>query len=216
MDEPFSRRVEAAPAPLLRKGEKTREAILADSLALASQIGLESLSISTVTRRAGLSKSGLFGHFASKEDLQLAILQRAQGLFRERVLRPAQAHPPGMQRLRAFLDYWLVWLEGSADMPGGCMLFNAATEYDGRPGPMRDLIAEGHRGLRGAMAKIVRLAIEQGELSPDADPWQFTFELFGIALAASHERRLLDDPRALDRARQAFERLITTWRPHRP
>jgi AcrR family transcriptional regulator len=206
MDEPFALRLHR-PAPV-RKGEKTREAILNDAVSLASQVGLEGLSIGALALRTGMSKSGLFAHFGSKEDLQLATLARAEALFEQRVFQPALAFAPGVARLRSLLDHWLRWVDGSQDLPGGCVLLSAASEYDDRPGPVRDQLAEGQRALRGAVAKAVRSAIDTGELDADVDPWQFTFELFGIVLAAYHERRLLDDRRAAERAQKAFQRLI--------
>lgn len=207
MDEPFGLR-HTRPIPI-RKGEKTRELILNDAVALASQVGLEGLSIGSLAARTGMSKSGLFAHFGSKEDLQLATLQRAEELFEENVFRPAIAAPRGLPRLRALLTHWLRWANDSnACLPGGCLLISAASEYDDRPGPIRDALANGQRELRGAIAKAVRLAIEMGDLAGDVDPWQFTFEFYGIVLAAYHERRLLNDRRAKERALRAFERLV--------
>jgi AcrR family transcriptional regulator len=206
MDEPLTLR-ETTVAPQ-RKGARTREAILNDALRLASQVGLEGLSIGALADRTGLSKSGLFAHFGSKEELQRATLGRAETLFLERVITPAMNTPRGVERLRALLDHWLAWLEGSNDLPGGCLLLSAATEYDDRPGPIRDQLAEGQRALRGAIAKAVRAAIDAHELPAELDPWQFTFELYGIVLAAYHERRLLEDKRAPERARRAFDRLV--------
>ncbi len=210
MDEPFSLRKEALPTAV-RKGEKTREAILADALALASQIGLEALSFGDVAQRSGLSKSGLFAHFGSKDELQRAVLHRAQTLFRERVLAPAQEHPAGLARLRAFFDFWLAWIDECGEMPGGCLLLSAASEYDDRPGELHDALAQGHRELRGALAKVVRTAIEAGELAPNSDPWQLTFDVLGLVLAAWHERRLLDDRRAMERARRSFDRALASY-----
>jgi|SRR5579871_933751 len=207
MDEPFSLR---SVRPIsVRKGDKTRDAILNDAVALASRVGLEGLSIGELAARSGMSKSGLFAHFGSKEELQRATLARAEALFQERVLRPAMGFPGGLPRLRVIFDRWLGWLCGSDELPGGCLLISAASEYDDRPGPIRDALAAGQRELRGAIAKAVRQAIDMGELAPDIDPWQFTFDLLGIILAAYHERRLLDDRRADERARRAFDRLLT-------
>lgn len=206
MDEPFGlRSIRATP---VRKGEKTRDAILNDAVRLASQVGLEGLSIGALASRTGMSKSGLFAHFGSKEDLQLATLERAEGLFEEEVFNPAMSFPRGLPQLRALVDHWLAWLEGTQSLPGGCLLISAASEYDDRPGPVRDRLAHGQRELRGAIAKAVRAAADEGELDASVDPWQLTFEIFGIVLAAYHERRLLDNRRASDRARRAFDRLV--------
>jgi AcrR family transcriptional regulator len=194
----------------MRKGEQTRTLILNEAVALASQVGLEGLSIGSLAARLELSKSGLFAHFGSKEELQLLTLKRAQTLFQERVFSPALKEPRGLRRLRALFSNWLAWVEN--DLPGGCLMLAASAEYDDRPGAVRDLLSAGQRELRGAIAKAIRLAIDEGQLSPGTDPWQLGFELFGIVLATHHDRRLLDDTRSLARARAAFERLIETHR----
>ena len=196
----------------MRKGEQTRTLILNEAVALASQVGLEGLSIGTLAERLGLSKSGLFAHFGSKQDLQLQTLQQAQALFREQVLSPALEQPRGLPRLEALASNWLAWVESNDHHPGGCLILAATIEYDDRPGAVRDLLVAGQRELRGAIAKAIRLAIDEGHLKPDTDPWQLTFDLFGIVLATHHDRRLLGDPRALDRAQTAFTRLIEAHR----
>ncbi|HZT62841.1 MAG TPA: helix-turn-helix domain-containing protein [Burkholderiales bacterium] len=186
--------------------------ILNEAVALASQVGLEGLSIGSLASRLGLSKSGLFAHFGSKEDLQVLTLKQAQSLFQERVFLPALKEARGLPRLRALFSNWLAWLERK-DPPGGCVMLAASVEYDDRPGAVRDVLVAGQRELRGAIAKAIRLAIDAGHLKPQTDPWQLGFELLGIVLAAHHDRRLLDDTRSLARAQAAFERLIETHRP---
>jgi AcrR family transcriptional regulator len=195
----------------MRKGAQTRSMILAEAVTLASQVGLEGLSIGSLADRLGLSKSGLFAHFASKETLQLLTLKEAHRLFHEAVFVPAQAAPPGLPRLRALFSKWLAWLE--RDSPGGCVMLAASVEYDDRLGAVRDLVVAGQRELRGAIAKAIRGAIDAGQLAPEAEPWQLGFEIFGIVLATHHDRRLLGDARSLERARTAFERLIEAQRP---
>lgn len=195
----------------MSKGERTRELILDEALALASQVGLEGLSIGSLASRLSLSKSGLFAHFGSKEDLQVLTLKQAQRLFQQDVFEPALAEPAGIPRLRALFSNWLAWLE--RDRPGGCLMLAASAEYDDRPGAVRDLLVAGQRELRGAIAKAIRLAIDAGHLAPQTDPWQLGFEIVGIALATHHDRRLLGDARSAARARDAFERLIQTCRP---
>jgi AcrR family transcriptional regulator len=196
----------------MRKGDQTRTLILNQALALASQVGLEGLSIGSLAARTDLSKSGLFAHFGSKEDLQLLTLKQAQKLFQERVFSPALREPRGLPRLRALFSNWLAWIEHDDDLPGGCLLLAASAEYDDRPGAVRDVLVAGQRELRGALVKSIRLAIDEGHLEAGTDPWQLGFEVFGIVLAAHHDRRLLDDTRAPARARQALERLIETHR----
>ncbi|MBM3346106.1 MAG: TetR/AcrR family transcriptional regulator [Betaproteobacteria bacterium] len=191
----------------MSRGEQTRSAILDTAVELASQLGLEGLSIGALAAAAGMSKSGLIAHFGNKQELQLATLQRAQARFRASVFAPALAAPRGLPRLEALLARWLDWLM-SADLPGGCVMLGAATEYDDRPGAVRNALAGGFRELRGAIAKAVRLAVDEGHLLPQTDPWQFAFELFGIVLASAHDWRLHADARSITRARVAFARLV--------
>jgi AcrR family transcriptional regulator len=195
----------------MRKGEQTRTLILNEAMDLASQVGLEGLSIGSLAERLDMSKSGLFAHFGSKEDLQLLTLKQTQTLFREQVFSPALKAPRGLPRLRALFSNWLAWLE--RDLPGGCVMLAGSAEYDDRPGAVRDLLVAGQRELRGAIVKAIRLAIGEGHLGSETDPWQLAFELLGIVLAAHHDRRLLGDSRSLARARDAFERLIEAHRP---
>lgn len=201
----------------MSKGEQTRNAILNTAVDLASQVGLEGISIGALATTSGMSKSGLIAHFGSKEELQVATLLRAQDRFQAAVLAPALAAPRGLQRIEALLARWLDWLE-STDLPGGCVMLGAATEYDDRPGAVRDAVANGFRELRGAMAKAVRIAIDEGHLLPETDPWQFAFELFGIVLVSAHDWRLHADTRTMGRARVAFARLVerhgTAHTPH--
>lgn len=197
----------------MRKGDQTRALILDRALALASEVGLEGLSIGSLAAALKMSKSGLFAHFGSKEDLQVQTLTRAQARFERAVFQPALARAAGLPRLRALFENWLAWLEKEKGVPGGCTILAAAVEYDDRPGPVRDRVLAGQRELRGAIAKAVRGAIDAGELRTATDPWQITFEIHGVVLAAHHEQRLLGDARASARARAAFERLIADHSP---
>jgi AcrR family transcriptional regulator len=197
----------------VRKGEQTRAVILDQALALASRLGLEGLSIGALADALGMSKSGLFAHFGSKEDLQLRTLERAQSRFEQAVFQPALARPAGLPRVRAVFDHWLAWLENGKNVPGGCTMLAAATEYDDRPGAVRESVLAGQRALRGALAKAVRGAIDAGHLRAGTDPWQVVFETFGIVLAAHHEQRLLGDARAVARAQAAFEGLLARHAP---
>ena len=195
----------------MSKGNRTRELILDQALAHASQVGLEGLSIGSLASRLRLSKSGLFAHFGSKQDLQVLTLKQAQRLFQQDVFQPALTEPAGLPRLRALFSNWLAWLE--RNHPGGCLMLAASAEYDDRPGAVRDLLVAGERELRGAIAKAIRLAIDAGHLAPQTDPWQLGFEIVGIVLATHHDRRLLGDARSSLRARDAFERLIQASSP---
>jgi AcrR family transcriptional regulator len=196
-----------APITPTTKGEQTRAAILDEALRVASKLGLEGLTIGGLAEATGMSKSGLFAHFGSREDLQLAVLEHAAQRYGETVLMPALKIERGLPRLRAMFAHWLDWTLASG-LPGGCIMIAAAAEYDDRPGPIRDaVIANQHRG-NAVTRKAVRLAIEEGHLKTDTDPEQITFELLGIVLASHNHRRLLGDKEARKRALKAFEELV--------
>ena len=185
-------------------------AILDEALNVASRLGLEGLTIGSLADATGMSKSGLFAHFGSREGLQLAVLEHAAQRYGERVLMPALKIERGLPRLRAMFERWLDWAIASG-LPGGCIMIAAAAEYDDRPGPIRDaVIANQHRG-NALTQKAVRLAIEEGHLRGDTDPEQISFELLGIVLAAHNHRRLLGDREARKRALLAFEQLIARY-----
>jgi len=190
------------------KGEQTRAAILDEALRIASKLGLEGLTIGSLADATGMSKSGLFAHFGSREDLQLAVLEHAAQRYGEQVFVPVLKIERGLPRLRALFERWLDWTIESG-LPGGCIMISAAAEYDDRPGPIRDaVIANQHRG-NAISQKAVRLAIEEGHLSPATDPEQISFEMLGIVLASHNHRRLLGDREARKRALTAFDELIS-------
>lgn len=197
----------------MSKGEFTRQVILEHAVGLASRVGLEGLTIGTLADELELSKSGLFGHFRSKETLQINVLEHAAGTFVDIVVRPALAQPRGVPRVRALFDRWLEWTQ-SGPMPGGCLFVAAATELDDRPGPVRDRLRQLQRDWLGVIATSFRKGIEEGHFRSDADPEQFAQDLYGIALAYHHGHRLLQDPQAAARARYAFEALLTSAQRH--
>jgi len=189
------------------RGAQTKAAILDEALLIASRLGLEGLTIGSLADATGMSKSGLFAHFGSREDLQLAVLEHAAQRYGERVFAPALKIERGLPRLRALFTHWLDWALSSG-LPGGCIMISAAAEYDDRPGPIRDaVIANQHRG-NAITRKAVRLAIEEGHLRPDTDPEQIAFEMLGMVLASHNHRRLLGDKEARKRALTAFEELV--------
>lgn len=189
------------------KGEQTRQTILDEAFSLASCIGVGALSIGVLAERTHMSKSGLFAHFGSKEELQLAVLRESQQRFAEVVLRPAFRQPRGLKRLRAIVSNWLDWTK-TANLPGGCVINAAAIEFDDQPGPLRDEVRNGMLALRRALAEAVAKAVETGELRAGIDIEQFVFELNGIYQATQQNRRLLNDPEADRRALVAFDRLV--------
>ena len=189
------------------KGERTRAAILDAAFHIVSKAGLEGLTIGTLAAATGMSKSGLFAHFGSREELLIAVMDRGQQEFLKLVVNPALAKARGLPRLRALFLNWIDWTE-SADLPGGCPMIGGAIEFDDKPGPVRDTLAAGQRAWIGTLTRATRQAMEQGQLAADTDPEQISFELFGIALVVHHHRRLLGYDKARGRALAAFDALI--------
>lgn len=192
------------------KGEHTRQAILDEAFSLASCVGVSGLSIGILADRTKMSKSGLFAHFGSKEELQLAVLREAQQRFAEVVLRPAFRQPRGLARLRAVVVNWLDWTR-EANLPGGCVINAAAAEFDDQPGPLRDEVRRGLTALRRSLVETVVKAVEAGDLRADTDAEQFAFEMEGIYQVTQQSRRLLNDPDADRRALVAFDRLVRDY-----
>lgn len=195
----------------MEKGDATRERIVDRAMRLASRDGLEGLSIGTLATELGLSKSGLFGHFGSKEGLQLEILKSATERFQQDVLLPAYKTARGEPRLRALFTRWIAW-GSDPGMPGGCLIYAAGVELDDRPGPLRDFLVASQKALQESLAKTVRLAIEAGHFRADVEPEQFTFELVALVHGYHHHRRLLQDPKSDQRVRTAFDRLVVQAR----
>jgi AcrR family transcriptional regulator len=193
----------------MNKGEATRASILRHAVAVASVHGLTGLSIGRLAERSGLSKSGLFGHFGSKEALQKAVLESAVDDFRTRVILPALREPTGTGRLRRLFDGWLAWAT-EEQRTGGCPLLGASTELDDQPGELRDFLVEKQRAWLDCIARSATRAIEQREFRGDLDVEQFAFEFNNIGLGFNFAHRLLDDDRARDRAARAFETLVAT------
>ncbi len=190
-----------------RKGEETRALILDAAVQQASEGGFESITIGTLAERTGLSKSGLFAHFGSRTDLQIAALDEAARRFTQEVFLPAFRAPRGLKRLRALFEGWIGWPR-RAHLPGGCPLYAAVSEYDDQPGPMREAVLERQKLLHRELSKTVQMAVEAGELGAGTDPEQFTFEMLGILLASYLRERLFDPEESARRAVIAFERLV--------
>jgi AcrR family transcriptional regulator len=189
------------------KGAETHERILGAAVRLVSRDGFDGLSIGALAEELALSKSGLFAHFGSKDELRLQTLQAAVDRFANVVVRPAFGAPRGEARVRALFRNWMVWGNDDA-LPGGCPLIVAAVELDDQPGPERDLLMQAQREWMAALARAVKLAVEVGDFRRNLDAEQFAFELYGIILGYNHARRLLHDMKAEKRARAAFDRLV--------
>lgn len=190
-------------AAVTAKGVATRGAIVERAIELVRRQGLESLSIGGLAQVAAMSKSGVFAHFGSREDLQLAVLDAVAEDFSRKVLQAAFRQPRGVRRLRAILSGWMDWTHGA-----GCPMIAAVIEYDDRPGAIRDRVVHWQRRLREALTQAVQLAIETGELRDDTDAAQVAFEMFGIVLVLHHDTRLFGGTDAIVRATHAFDRLM--------
>ncbi|MFG6198534.1 TetR/AcrR family transcriptional regulator [Nonomuraea sp. JJY05] len=186
----------------------TRAAILERSVAIASAEGLEGLTIGRLAGELGMSKSGVLGHFGSKETLQLAVLDRAGEIFRAEVWEPARPAAPGLTRLRVLCEAWISYLERGV-FPGGCFFVAAAHEFDGRPGPVRDAVETRFDAWRGRLRKEAGRAVDAGELPAGTDPDQLAFELLGAVMALNHALQLHHDPAAPSRARHAIRTRLT-------
>ena len=190
------------------KGEETRALILEAAVQHAGVHGFDALTIGLLAERTGLSKSGLFAHFGSKEELQIATLDEAVRRYNEVAFVPAMKAPRGLQRLSLMFDNWLQWMERSGLR--ACPMIAANTEFDDRPGPMRDAVVEHMQRQHHEMMRCVQMAKDTGELSPDTDPEQFAFELFGIVSSCYRSRSLFQDANANVLARKAFDRLTAS------
>ncbi|MFZ5480663.1 MAG: TetR/AcrR family transcriptional regulator [Myxococcota bacterium] len=188
----------------MSKGESTRRAILDRAAVLARRDGLEGLTIGALASEMGMSKSGLFAHFGSKEELQVRVLEHAAESFVDAVVRPGLAAPRGAPRIRALFDRWLAW--GGSDH--GCLFVAAAVELDDRDGPPRERLVQIQHDWLDLLANTARTAVREGHFRDDVDPDRFAHDLYGIMLACHHARRLLRDPRAIERARASFESVL--------
>jgi len=196
-------------ARTLQKGQATRAAILDAALGLASHMGLEGLSIGALAEVTQMSKSGVFAHFGSREELQISVIREYHARFEEEVFFPAIAEPRGLPRLRALIERWIRRV--SVELDSGCIYISGAVEFDDRPGPVRDALASMVRTWHGALERAIRNAVEEGHLHPDTDATQMLFELHGLILALHHDARFLRIPGALDRARAGFERALSHY-----
>jgi AcrR family transcriptional regulator len=191
----------------MSKGRETRGAVLDRALEISSTLGIEGLTLGNLARELGMSKSGLFAHFLSKEQLQLDVIRLAADRFTELVVAPALRQARGEPRFRALFENWMRW-DNSAEMPGGCVFMTYAHELDDRPGPLRDAMVIQLRRWVEALQKAARIAVEEGHFKADLDVEQFVLECYGTVLAFNHFKRTLEDPSAEVRTRRAFDALI--------
>jgi AcrR family transcriptional regulator len=205
-------RAAAAPSKGPRgalKGVQTRAAILDAALGLAAQTGLEGLSIGAIAELTGMSKSGVFAHFGSREELQISVLREYHARFEAEVFTPALSESRGLPRLRALFDRWLRRV--SVEIDSGCIYISGAVEFDDRPGSVRDALVAMVRAWQSALERAIRLAVEAGHLRADTDPAQLLFDIHGLVLALHHDARFLRSPGAVQRAHAGFERVLNHY-----
>src|SRR5260221_6659172 len=198
------------------KGARTRESVLRVAVDLASVEGLNGLTIGRLAEELKMSKSGLFAHFGSKEDLQLATIEMARQMFTDHVVRPALAQPEGLPRLWGLCDAWLSHVEGHV-FKGGCFFTAASLEFDSRSGPVRDAIASAMKKWLSLLALAVEGAKKAKHLKKSVDAEQFSFEIYSLAMGANWALHLLDDKTALRKARvNILERILALATPTCP
>jgi AcrR family transcriptional regulator len=193
------------------KGMTTRERLLDTAVREAGSVGLEGLSIGGLARDAEMSKSGVFAHFGSIEDLQIAVLRATRERFIDEVMKPAFAAPRGEPRLRALFERWLDWGEGKL-VAGGCPILAASWEFDDRTGPVRDEIARVQAELMDALTRAAQLAVDVGHFRADVDARQIAYELHGMVIVFHLHHRLLRIEESRPRALTAFDSLLRAAR----
>jgi AcrR family transcriptional regulator len=193
----------------MRKGELTRAAILDVALDLASRDGLEGLTIGLLADRMNMSKSGVFAHFGSREDLQIEVVKLYHERFEQEVFYPSITEERGLPRLRAMFARWVKRV--SVEIASGCIYISGAVEYDDRPGAIREELAGMVRAWKTALRRCVVQAIEEGHLPDETDPDQLVYEMYGLILSLHHDARFLKVPGSVHRAEIGFERLIDSY-----
>ena len=195
----------------MSKGNDTRSRIVETALRAASVEGIGGITLGKVAADVGMSKSGLFAHFDSKETLQVDILATAAKKFGTVVVAPALKAPRGEPRLRALFERWLEW-EQHESLPGGCVFMHASAELDDHPGPARDALVRHQRQWLEMLAKAVRLTIEAGHFRSGLDPDLFAFQMYGIVMSYYHAARLFRNPGAKAMAERSFDALVVASR----
>jgi len=194
------------------KGQRTRASILEVAAALATEEGLDPLSIGRLAEATGMSKSGLFAHFGSKEELQLATVEHATKLFVAEVIDPARSAPKGVARVWALCDHMIGYSERQV-FPGGCFFAATSFEYNNRPGPVRDRIESMIRSWLSYLEHAVEQAQEAGELDVNASAREISFQLDAFAQASNAQYQLFRDPQVFDHARRAIHERLESLRP---
>ncbi len=193
----------------LQKGQLTKRAIVDAALGLAAQIGLEGLSIGVLAEVTQMSKSGVFAHFGSREELQISVVREYYTRFSNEVFFPAMDEPRGLPRVRSLFANWMKRV--AVEIQSGCIFISGAVEFDDRPGPVRDALATSVKTWLAALYRAVVQAKEEGQLGDDADEEQMAFEIHGLILALHYEARFLKNPNAIAHANKGFENILARY-----
>ncbi len=195
----------------MKKGPATRAAILTEALAMANRDGLQGLTLGGLADRCEMSKSGVYSHFGSREDLQLAVVAEYHRCFEEAVFKPALKAPRGLPRLEALFTHWVAEVTHEVDV--GSLYISGAVEYDEQAGAVRQALVDSITAFHAALARAAQQAIDYQHLRADAQAEQIVFEIHALILALHHDARFLRKPASQNRAEQGFARLIQHYKP---
>jgi AcrR family transcriptional regulator len=195
-----------AASRVAAKGQQTKSAIVDKALQMAAQVGLEGLSIGALADAMEMSKSGVFAHFGSRDELQIAVVREYYARFEQEVFAPAMSQPRGLPRVRALFQHWMHFT--SAELDSGCIFISGAVEFDDRPGPVRDALVAAVSAWQDAMIRAIAQARQEGQLPPDADERQIAFEIHALILGLHYEARFLQLPGAAERALRGFDNVL--------
>ena len=198
----------------LQKGQQTKAAIVEAALGLATHIGLEGLSIGALADVMGMSKSGVFAHFGSREELQISVIREYHARFEQEVFFPAMSAPRGVARLSALFDNWMK--RTSIEIDSGCIYISGAVEFDDRSGPVRDALASSVLTWHAAMRRGIEHCKSLGELRAETNSEQMLFEIHGLILALHYEARFLQTPGSMGRAVQGFQNILARYSVQAP
>lgn len=193
----------------MHKGQQTKQAIVQAAVTLSTQVGLEGLSIGSLAELMHMSKSGVFAHFGSREELQISVIREYFASFEQEVFYPAMKAPQGLPRVRALFDNWMKRV--AIEIQSGCIFISGAVEFDDRPGPVREALASSVQTWLQALYRAVVLAKQCGHLTQEADEQQVAFEIHALILALHYEARFLKNPGSLARANRGFADIVARY-----
>ena len=197
----------------LTKGEKTKQFIIQEAINLASLVGLNNLSIGDISKKVKMSRSGLFAHFLSKEQLQLELLKHAEVHFKKIVVEPTEKLSSPVEKLKLIQELWPNWFDRAPfEMKGGCIFIMAMLEFDDKPGPLRDALYDQQSRLVKYIRFLAKKAVENGELSSELDPDVFSFEFYSMYLGYSIHKKFLGDSKAKQKFNRSIDDLFVRWK----